>query len=143
MATQPNVTEEVKTNQPEVDEATGKFIYMYQPRDSEGQFIGKPYKYLYTDNADLIRQITEGKEQGDRFIHEVKTGKRKLQGEAAAPARVPARSREHGRSREEAPGRVSQDCRAGIGSAGRYRAPGPRRSAEAQGRFCGLQLGIE
>lgn len=71
--------------EPEVDQATGKFIYMYQPRDSEGQFIGKPYRYLYTDNQDLVRQITEGKEAGDRFIHEVKTGKRKLVGDPAVP----------------------------------------------------------
>jgi hypothetical protein len=78
-ATQPIVTQDT----PEVDKETGKFIYMYQPRDSEGQFLGKPYKYLYTDHQDLIRQITEGKEMGDRFIHEVKTGKRKLVGEPA------------------------------------------------------------
>lgn len=73
-------------NQPEVDQATGKFIYNYQPRDSEGQFIGKPYRFLYTDHQDLIRQITEAKEHGDRFIYEVKTGKRKLVGEPAVPA---------------------------------------------------------
>lgn len=71
--------------EPEVDQETGKFIYNYQPRDSEGQFIGKPYKYLYTDNQDLVRQITEGKEQGDRYIHEVKTGKRQVHGEPAVP----------------------------------------------------------
>jgi len=72
--------------EPEVDQETGLFVYRYQPRDSEGQFLGKEYKYLYKDHADLIRQITEGKEQGDRFIHEVKTGKRQVIGEAA-PAR--------------------------------------------------------
>lgn len=85
MATQPVVTEEQKTNQPErgVDPKDGieKFVYRYQPRDSEGQFLGKEYKYFYTDQQDLVRQITEGKEQGDRFIHEVKSGKRKLAGE--------------------------------------------------------------
>ena len=82
--TQP-VEPEVKENQPEVDPESGKFIYTYQPRDSEGQFIGKPYRFLYTDHQDLIRQITEAKENGDRFIHEVKSGKRKLQGEPATP----------------------------------------------------------
>ena len=76
MATQP-----VTVTQPEVDEATGKFVYMYQPRDSEGQFIGKPYRFLYTDHQDLVKQLTDAKENGDRFIHEVKTGKRKLAGE--------------------------------------------------------------
>jgi hypothetical protein len=80
--TQP-VEPEVKQNEPEVDEATGKFIYSYQPRDSEGQFIGKPYRFLYTDHQDLIRQITEAKENGDRFIYEVKSGKRQIVGEAA------------------------------------------------------------
>jgi len=82
--TQP-VEPEVKTNEPEVDEATGKFIYSYHPRDKEGQFIGKPYRFLYTDHQDLIQQITEAKENGDRFIHEVKSGKRQLVGEAAVP----------------------------------------------------------
>ena len=82
--TQP-VEPEVKENQPEVDQESGKFIYSYQPRDSEGQFIGKPYRFLYTDHQDLIRQITEAKENGDRFIHEVKSGKRKLMGEPELP----------------------------------------------------------
>ena len=82
--TQP-VEPEVKENQPEVDPETGKFIYTYQPRDSEGQFIGKPYRFFYTDHQDLVRQITEAKENADRFIHEVKSGKRKLQGEPATP----------------------------------------------------------
>ncbi len=81
MATQPTITD----NQPEVDKGTGKFVYTYQPRDSEGQFIGKPYRFLYTDHQDLIKQITDAKENGDRFIHEVKSGKRKLVGEPAAP----------------------------------------------------------
>lgn len=85
MATQPVLTEETKTNQPErgIDPKDGveKFIYSYQPRDAEGQFIGKPYKYFYADHADLARQLAEGKEHGDRFIHEVKTGKRKLAGD--------------------------------------------------------------
>jgi hypothetical protein len=89
MATQPQIVEETKPNQPEqeVDPKDGqlKFIFRYQPRDSEGQFIGKPYKYFYTDHADLARQLAEGKEHGDRFIHEVKTGKRKLEGEPAKP----------------------------------------------------------
>ena len=95
MATQPSQLEEVKPNEPErgIDPKDGveKFIYSYQPRDSEGQFIGKPYRYFYTDQQDLVRQITEGKEQGDRYIHEVKTGKRQLKGEpAAAPVYQPA-----------------------------------------------------
>lgn len=81
MATQPTVID----NKPEVDQETGKFIYTYQPRDSEGQFIGKPYRFLYTDHQDLIKQITDAKENGDRFIHEVKTGKRQLAGEPAVP----------------------------------------------------------
>lgn len=81
MATQPVVTD----TQPEVDEATGLFVYRYQPRDGEGQFIGKEYKYLYKDHQDLVRQITEGKEQGDRYIHEVKSGKRQVNGELATP----------------------------------------------------------
>ena len=89
MATQPQVTEEVKTNEPEkgIDPKDGveKFVYMYQPRDAEGQFIGKPYKYFYTDNQDLVKQITEGKEMGDRFIHEVKMGKRKVVGDPEVP----------------------------------------------------------
>jgi hypothetical protein len=82
MATQPAV---VTDTQPEIDQETGKFVYMYQPRDSEGQFIGKPYRYLYTDHQDLVRQITEGKEAGDRYIHEIKTGKRAVVGDPAAP----------------------------------------------------------
>jgi hypothetical protein len=82
--TQP-VEPEVKNNQPEIDPESGKFIYTYQPRDSEGQFIGKPYKFLYTDHQDLVRQLTDAKENGDRFIYEVKSGKRKLQGEPAVP----------------------------------------------------------
>jgi hypothetical protein len=76
---------EVKQNEPEKDPETGKFIYTYQPRDAEGQFIGKPYRFLYTDHQDLIRQLTDAKANGDRFIHEVKTGKRKLHGEPAQP----------------------------------------------------------
>ena len=79
-ATQPIVTQE-----PEVDKESGKFVYSYQPRDSDGQFIGKPYRFLYTDHQDLIRQITEAKEHGDRYIHEVKTGKRQVHGEPAVP----------------------------------------------------------
>src|SRR5271167_2699736 len=71
--------------EPEIDKETGKFVYSYQPRDSEGQFIGKPYRFLYTDNADLLKQITDSKEHGDRYIHEVKTGKRQVNGEAATP----------------------------------------------------------
>jgi hypothetical protein len=95
MATQPQVTEAPKNNEPErgVDPKDGqeKFIFSYQPRDKEGQFIGKPYKYFYTDHADLSRQLAEGKENGDRFIYEVKTGKRKIEGEpAAAPVYQPA-----------------------------------------------------
>jgi vacuolar-type H+-ATPase subunit H len=91
MATQPQITEEVK-NQPEVDQETGKFIHTYQPRDAEGQFIGKPYRFLYTDHMDLVRQIEQAKESADRTIHEIKTGKRKLVGEAAVknPDYVPA-----------------------------------------------------
>jgi hypothetical protein len=77
MATQPVVTG------PEIDQETGKFVYNYQPRDSEGQFIGKPYRFLYTDHEDLVKQLTEAKEHGDRFIYEVKSGKRKLAGEPA------------------------------------------------------------
>lgn len=79
MATQPQVLE------PEIDKETGKFVYSYQPRDSEGQFIGKPYRFLYTDHQDLIRQITEAKENGDRYIHEVKIGKRQVHGDPAVP----------------------------------------------------------
>lgn len=81
MATQPVVTD----TQPEVDQETGKFVYSYQPRDSDRQFIGKPYRFLYTDHQDLVRQITEAKENADRYIHEVKTGKRQVSGELAAP----------------------------------------------------------
>jgi hypothetical protein len=81
MATQPVITE--NQNQPEVDQATGKFIHIYQPRDAEGQFIGKPYRFLYTDHMDLVQQIEQAKEQADRTIHEIKTGKRKIVGEAA------------------------------------------------------------
>lgn len=71
--------------EPEKDEATGKFVYNYQPRDSDGQFIGKPYRFLYTDHQDLVQQLTEAKEHGDRYIHEVKSGKRQVHGEAAQP----------------------------------------------------------
>jgi hypothetical protein len=84
MATQPQVTE-VQKPEVEVDKDTGKFVYSYQPRDSEGQFIGKPYRFLYTDHEDLVKQLTNAKENGDRYIHEVKTGKRQLKGEAAVP----------------------------------------------------------
>jgi hypothetical protein len=85
MATQPTITEEpeVKKTEPEVDPETGKFIYPYQPRDSEGKFIGKPYRFLYTDHMDLIRQMEEAKENADRTIYEIKIGKRKIVGEAA------------------------------------------------------------
>lgn len=79
MATQPAVVE----NQPEVDQETGKFIFVYQPRDAEGQFLGKPYRFLYTDMPDLNRQIIEAKEHADRVVYEIKTGKRKIVGEAA------------------------------------------------------------
>jgi len=86
MATQPQVTEpEVKNTEPQKDEATGKFIHIYQPRDAEGQFIGKPYRFLYTDHMDLVRQIEQAKEHADRFIYEVKTGKRQVKGEPAEP----------------------------------------------------------
>jgi hypothetical protein len=87
MATQ--VTQPVEPQAPErgVDPKDGveKFIYSYQPRDREGQFIGKPYKYFYIDHADLAEQIRAGKEEGDRYIHEVKTGKRQVHGEPASP----------------------------------------------------------
>lgn len=79
MATQPVVTE----NQPEVDQATGKFVFVYQPRDADGQFIGKPYRFLYTDMQDLNQQIIEAKEHADRVVHEIKIGKRQIVGEAA------------------------------------------------------------
>ena len=85
MATQPIVEPEVKNAQPEVDPETGKFVHIYQPRDAEGQFIGKPYRFLYTDHMDLVRQIEQAKEHADRYIYEVKTGKRQVNGEAAAP----------------------------------------------------------
>src|SRR5271165_2580167 len=78
-------TQQVENGTPEVDQETGKFIHVYQPRDSEGQFIGKPYRFLYTDHMDLVKQLEQAKEHGDRFIHEVKTGKRKLVGEPATP----------------------------------------------------------
>jgi hypothetical protein len=83
--TQPNEPEVVKNNEPEVDPETGKFVYVYQPRDAEGQFIGRPYRFLYTDHQDLVSQLASAKESGDRYIHEVKTGKRQVVGEAAKP----------------------------------------------------------
>lgn len=90
MATEPEVTEQEQTNQPEVDPETGKFIFTYQPRDAEGKFIpdraGKAYKFLYTDHQDLVQQLARAKEEGDRYIHELKTGKRQLKGEPAVPA---------------------------------------------------------
>jgi len=92
--------------EPEKDEVTGKFIFHYQPRDSEGQFIGRPYKFLYTDHQDLVKQIAEAKEQADRTIHEIKIGKRKIVGEAAVknpdwtPAPEPAEDEEK-RKRED------------------------------------------
>lgn len=72
--------------EPEVDAESGKFVYHYQPRNKEGEFIGKPYRFLYTDQMDLVRQLTEAKEHGDRFIYEVKSGKRQLKGDPATPA---------------------------------------------------------
>jgi hypothetical protein len=81
----PEELQPTQVQEAEKDPETGKFIYTYQPRDADGQFIGKPYKYLYTDQQDLVRQLTEGKENGDRFIYEVKTGKRQLKGEPATP----------------------------------------------------------
>lgn len=92
MATQPQVTEPEIKQGPEVDPESGKFIYTYQPRDKDGQFIGKPYRFLYTDQMDLVKQITEAKEHGDRYIHEVKSGKRQVNGipAVAAPSYEPA-----------------------------------------------------
>lgn len=72
--------------EPEKDQATGKYVYSYQPKDAEGQPIGRPYRFLYADQGDLVQQLTAAKENGDRFIHEVKSGKRQLQGEQAKPA---------------------------------------------------------
>ncbi|VVB52757.1 Uncharacterised protein [uncultured archaeon] len=71
--------------EPEVDAASGKKVYSYQPLDADKQPIGKPYRFLYTDYPDLVKQITEAKESGDRYIHEVKTGKRQVQGDPAVP----------------------------------------------------------
>lgn len=81
MATQPIISD----TQPEIDQETGKFIHVYQPRDAEGQFIGKPYRFLYTDHMDLVKQLEEAKEHGDRYIHEIKTGKRAIVGDPATP----------------------------------------------------------
>lgn len=74
---------EQQQQQPEVDAATGKYIYSYQPVDTDNNPIGRPYRFLYTDHMDLVKQLTEAKANGDRFIHEVKTGKRKLERELA------------------------------------------------------------
>lgn len=82
--TQP-VEPEVAQNEPEKDPETGKFVHVYQPRDAEGQFIGKPYKFLYSDHMDLVRQLEQAKEHGDRYIHEIKTGKRAIVGDPAQP----------------------------------------------------------
>lgn len=60
-----------------------KKVYEYQPTDREGKPLGRLYRLEYTDDADLIKQLSEAKQEGDRFIHEVKTGKRQVQGEAA------------------------------------------------------------
>lgn len=76
---------QVTQPQAEVDQESGKFVYSYQPMDADNQPIGKPYRFLYTDHQDLVQQLTEAKANGDRFIHEVKTGKRRLQGEPAPP----------------------------------------------------------
>jgi len=70
----------------EVQESTQvpeKQLYEYQPKDAEGSAIGRPYKFYYTDHQDLVTQLTSAKEAGDRYIHEVKTGKRQVKGEAA------------------------------------------------------------
>lgn len=84
-ATQPEQTQATQPVEPQKDPATGKYIHMYQPKDADGNAFGKEYKYLYTDNADLVKQLQEGKEQGDRWIHEVKAGKRQVNGEKAQP----------------------------------------------------------
>jgi hypothetical protein len=116
MATQPQVTE-VKTNEPEqeVDPKDGqlKNVYRYQPRDRDGQFIGKPYKYFYTDHQDLAEQIRAGKEEGDRYIFEIKTGKRQIQGEPAKPVvefkAAPESTEEADRKRREEFRRTAQE----------------------------------
>lgn len=83
--TQPEQTQATQPVEPQKDQATGKFVYTYQPKDADGNANGKEYKYLYTDQADLVKQLTEGKEAGDRWISDVKAGKRQVNGEKAQP----------------------------------------------------------
>lgn len=82
--TQP-VEPEVTQNEPEKDPETGKFIYRFQPRDESGQFIGKEYKFLYSDHMDLVRQLTDKSVNEQRYINDLKTGKRALTGDPALP----------------------------------------------------------
>lgn len=62
--------------QPQQDPETGKYVYTFDSVDADGNT--KQYRYLYTDGLDLARQIQESKVNGDRYIHEVKSGKRAL-----------------------------------------------------------------
>lgn len=78
---------------PEVDSATGKMIYKYQPTDTDGTPIGREKRYLYSDHNDLVSQLTKANSNADKFIHEVKTGKRKIEGDPAV-ARPEFKARE-------------------------------------------------
>lgn len=80
--TQP-VEPEVTQNEPERDPETGKFIYKFQPRDEAGQFIGKEYTFYYTDHMDLVRQLTDKSVNEQRYINDLKTGKRAIVGDPA------------------------------------------------------------
>jgi hypothetical protein len=70
---------------PEVDSASGKFVYKFQPTDSDGKPIGKEYRFLYTDHQDLVKQLTDKSNNEQRYIQDLKTGKRSLHGEPAQP----------------------------------------------------------
>lgn len=78
-------TQETVPQVPEVDSATGKLIYTYQPVDSENKPIGRAYRLLYTDQNDLVQQLTQSQINAARWIHEVKEGKRQIKGEQAVP----------------------------------------------------------
>jgi len=51
-----------------------KLKKIIQPTDKEGQPIGQPHVYYYTDEADLQRQLSETVINGSRRIYELKLG---------------------------------------------------------------------
>jgi len=62
--------------EPQIDPTTGKFIYTFDSVNDDGET--KQYKYLYKDHLDLANQLVDSKKNGDKYIYEVKSGKRTL-----------------------------------------------------------------